>query len=132
MEMVVILVIALLVLGPARLPEAARSLGRGFRELRDSLQSDHDDEEESKPARAVESPYSQASPPSPGYAASGPYDDDLPTDDLSTDDPPTEPAGEDPPTDDPPAEPAGEDLPAIEHPDDQNGGLTEENQPPER
>lgn len=37
-EIVVILVIALLVLGPSRLPETARSIGRGMRELRDSLQ----------------------------------------------------------------------------------------------
>ena len=37
-ELVVILVIALIVLGPKKLPEAARSVGRGMRELRDSLQ----------------------------------------------------------------------------------------------
>ncbi|HEX2232722.1 MAG TPA: twin-arginine translocase TatA/TatE family subunit [Thermoleophilaceae bacterium] len=46
MELIVILGIALLVLGPTRLPEAARSLGRGLRELRQSLQhgSDEDDD----------------------------------------------------------------------------------------
>ena len=33
-ELVVIFVIALLVLGPQRLPELARALGRGVRELR--------------------------------------------------------------------------------------------------
>jgi sec-independent protein translocase protein TatA len=46
--MLVILVIALLVLGPKRLPEAARSVGRGMRELKDSLSgiNDDDDEEE--------------------------------------------------------------------------------------
>ena len=44
MELIVILGIALLVLGPARLPEAARSLGRGLRELRQTLQ--HGDEED--------------------------------------------------------------------------------------
>jgi sec-independent protein translocase protein TatA len=49
MELIVILGIALLVLGPTRLPEAARSLGRGLRELRESLQhggGDDDDEDE--------------------------------------------------------------------------------------
>jgi sec-independent protein translocase protein TatA len=46
MELIVILGIALLVLGPARLPEAARSLGRGLRELRESLQHGGDEEEE--------------------------------------------------------------------------------------
>ena len=32
-----IAVIALIVLGPQKLPEAARSLGKGFREMRDSF-----------------------------------------------------------------------------------------------
>jgi len=38
LEMMVILVVALLVLGPQRLPEVARSVGKGMRELKDSLQ----------------------------------------------------------------------------------------------
>jgi sec-independent protein translocase protein TatA len=38
LELLVILVIALIVLGPKKLPEAARSVGRGMRELRESLQ----------------------------------------------------------------------------------------------
>ena len=46
LELLVILAIALLVLGPARLPDAARSLGRGVRELRDAFQSGRDDEPE--------------------------------------------------------------------------------------
>ncbi|HZO35444.1 MAG TPA: twin-arginine translocase TatA/TatE family subunit [Solirubrobacteraceae bacterium] len=37
MELAVVLVIALVVLGPKRLPGAGRSLGRGIRELRDGL-----------------------------------------------------------------------------------------------
>ena len=41
-----ILVVALLVLGPKRLPEAARSVGRGFRELKDSLAGVNDDDDE--------------------------------------------------------------------------------------
>jgi sec-independent protein translocase protein TatA len=43
LEMLVILVVALIVLGPKRLPEAARSVGRGMRELKESLQG-HDDD----------------------------------------------------------------------------------------
>jgi sec-independent protein translocase protein TatA len=46
MELILILGIALLVLGPTRLPEAARSLGRGLRELRESLQHGGDDDED--------------------------------------------------------------------------------------
>jgi sec-independent protein translocase protein TatA len=49
MELIVILGIALLVLGPARLPEAARSLGRGLRELRNSLQHGTDEDEDEEP-----------------------------------------------------------------------------------
>jgi sec-independent protein translocase protein TatA len=37
MELVIVLVIALLVLGPKRLPEAGRSLGRGLREFKQSV-----------------------------------------------------------------------------------------------
>jgi len=50
LELMVILVVALIVLGPKRLPEAARSVGRGMRELKDSLQGDdgRDDYEEEK------------------------------------------------------------------------------------
>jgi sec-independent protein translocase protein TatA len=36
-ELIIVLVIALIVLGPKRLPEAGRSLGRGMREFKDSL-----------------------------------------------------------------------------------------------
>ena len=46
LEMLVLAVIALIVLGPARLPEMARSLGRGMREFRAALSSDHDDDED--------------------------------------------------------------------------------------
>jgi sec-independent protein translocase protein TatA len=37
MEMAIVLVIALLVLGPKRLPSAARSLGQGMREFKDAI-----------------------------------------------------------------------------------------------
>jgi sec-independent protein translocase protein TatA len=42
LELLVIAVIALIVLGPKRLPEAARSVGKGMREMRDAFQG-HDD-----------------------------------------------------------------------------------------
>jgi sec-independent protein translocase protein TatA len=37
MELVIVLVIALLVLGPKRLPSAGRAVGQGIREFRDSI-----------------------------------------------------------------------------------------------
>jgi sec-independent protein translocase protein TatA len=52
MELIVILVVALIVLGPKKLPEAARSVGRGVREFKESIQGvddDFDDDEDRRP-----------------------------------------------------------------------------------
>jgi sec-independent protein translocase protein TatA len=55
LELMVILVVALIVLGPAKLPEAARSVGRGVRELKESLagNDDEDDEPYDEPRRTA-------------------------------------------------------------------------------
>jgi sec-independent protein translocase protein TatA len=47
-ELMIILVIALVVLGPKKLPEFGRSLGNGMREFKDSLSgvSDRDDDDD--------------------------------------------------------------------------------------
>jgi sec-independent protein translocase protein TatA len=48
MELIIVLVIALIVIGPKRLPEVGKSLGKGMREFKDSLSGDsRDDDEES-------------------------------------------------------------------------------------
>jgi sec-independent protein translocase protein TatA len=47
-ELLVILVIALIVLGPKKLPEAGRAMGKGMREFKDSLNGINEDDE--KPA----------------------------------------------------------------------------------
>ncbi len=49
LEIVVVAIIALIVLGPQRLPEVARSLGRGMREFRSALTDAggrHDEDED--------------------------------------------------------------------------------------
>ena len=60
MELVIVLVIALIVLGPKKLPEVGRSVGKGMREFKDSLSGiTHDDDEEDvkplhQPAKTAE------------------------------------------------------------------------------
>jgi len=48
MELVIVLVIALIILGPKRLPEVGRSVGSGMREFKDSISGGgkHDDDED--------------------------------------------------------------------------------------
>jgi sec-independent protein translocase protein TatA len=57
MELAIVLVVALIVLGPKRLPEVGRSLGNGIREFKDSIQNEgrRDDDEEDA-ALDVETP----------------------------------------------------------------------------
>ncbi len=46
MELIVVLIIALLVLGPKKLPEVGRSVGRGIREFKSSIGGDDDHDHE--------------------------------------------------------------------------------------
>ena len=59
LELVVVLVIALIVLGPKKLPEVGRSLGHGIREFKDSIsgmgRDDDEDDEPDRPAVEMES-----------------------------------------------------------------------------
>jgi sec-independent protein translocase protein TatA len=52
MELIIVLVIALLILGPKRLPEAGRSVGHGLRSFKDAITGGGDDDE--KPAEVPE------------------------------------------------------------------------------
>jgi sec-independent protein translocase protein TatA len=80
-QIVIVLAIALIALGPRRLPEMGRSLGRGLREFRGSVTGRHDDEvPEGTPAAptltVVEPPAEQRPEPEPvdpaGLAGPGP------------------------------------------------------------
>jgi sec-independent protein translocase protein TatA len=55
-ELIIVLVIALIILGPKRLPEVGRSVGKGMREFKDSLAGigdDDDDDEDDRDRKPV-------------------------------------------------------------------------------
>jgi sec-independent protein translocase protein TatA len=54
LELVVILAIALIVLGPKKLPEVGRSIGKGMREFKESLNGEPERDEDEKPALKTE------------------------------------------------------------------------------
>ena len=55
MELVLVLVIALIVIGPKKLPEVGKSLGKGMREFKESLSGEAEkDEDEERPALKTE------------------------------------------------------------------------------
>jgi sec-independent protein translocase protein TatA len=53
--LIIVLVVALLIFGPKRLPEIGRSLGRGMREFKDSV-TGKDDEKQELPRPAADDP----------------------------------------------------------------------------
>ena len=55
MELIVVLVIALVVLGPKKLPDVGKSLGRGMREFKDSISgvATADDDREERESRRI-------------------------------------------------------------------------------
>jgi sec-independent protein translocase protein TatA len=62
-QLIIVLIIALVVLGPKRLPEVGRSLGKGIREFKDSVSgNDKDEEPPPPPAASIE-------PAPPSYTA---------------------------------------------------------------
>ncbi len=53
-EILVVLVIALIIFGPKRLPELGRSVGKGIREFRSSISGNDDDDEEEPAAKPAQ------------------------------------------------------------------------------
>lgn len=54
MEIVIVAIIALIVLGPKKLPDAGRSLGRGLKEFKGALSSKDDVPDDAEIERRVE------------------------------------------------------------------------------
>lgn len=69
LEILIILIIALVIFGPKRLPELGSSLGRGIREFRDALSGDREGEDGD--VKRLERPGEGAEAPSekPGHEA---------------------------------------------------------------
>ena len=75
MELMIILMVALIVVGPKRLPEIGRTIGRAFSELRrvqeevrDTIRFDLEDDEPEPPTRPVRRERSPNSPRTPSAA----------------------------------------------------------------
>jgi sec-independent protein translocase protein TatA len=58
MELIIVLVIALVILGPKRLPEVGKSIGNGMREFKDAIsrtdKQDDEDEDEVQTLKTTE------------------------------------------------------------------------------
>ena len=77
-ELLIILVVALLVLGPKRLPEVARSLGRGLAEFRrasSELRQSLSVPPEDPTPKSVDKTPAEANPPSPAVEPTTPGPD---------------------------------------------------------
>jgi sec-independent protein translocase protein TatA len=62
LEIIVVLIIALIVFGPKRLPELGSSLGRGIREFRNTVTGEKSDEEDEPEAKAIRASAPPAAP----------------------------------------------------------------------
>jgi sec-independent protein translocase protein TatA len=49
LEVIIVLIIALVIFGPKRLPELGKSVGKGIREFRSSVSGSADDDDEDDP-----------------------------------------------------------------------------------
>ena len=61
LELAIVLIIALVIFGPKRLPDLGKSLGKGMREFKDSLAGENDDDDEEEQAK-LEAAASQPQP----------------------------------------------------------------------
>jgi sec-independent protein translocase protein TatA len=66
LEIAIVLIIALLVFGPKRLPELGKSVGKGIREFKGSINGENDDDE--KPDEKAQIAAAVPTPPPPERA----------------------------------------------------------------
>jgi sec-independent protein translocase protein TatA len=67
LEIIVVLIIALIVFGPKRLPELGNSLGKGIREFKDSVTGENKDDDavEDPDVKTIETPQTTTTPVDP-------------------------------------------------------------------
>jgi sec-independent protein translocase protein TatA len=62
LELAIVLIIALVIFGPKRLPELGRSMGRGIREFKSSVTGDKDSDDVDAKRAALEEPSKEEEP----------------------------------------------------------------------
>lgn len=73
LEIAIVLIIALLVFGPKRLPELGKSVGKGIREFKGSISGEDD---EPKPDERTQIAAADPTPPPPAQAAPAPAEEE--------------------------------------------------------
>jgi sec-independent protein translocase protein TatA len=64
-EIIIVLVIALIVFGPKRLPELGNSLGKGIREFKESVTGEKDDDDADDDVKAISASQATTAPAEP-------------------------------------------------------------------
>jgi sec-independent protein translocase protein TatA len=72
LELIIVLVIALVVFGPKRLPDLGKSLGTGMREFKDSITGSSKDDDDDEDDRSALTAASSDDPAAPDDAVSRP------------------------------------------------------------
>jgi sec-independent protein translocase protein TatA len=69
LEIIIVLIIALIVFGPKRLPELGSSLGRGIREFKETITGDRKDDDDDDPDDDVKALSASATTTAPAESA---------------------------------------------------------------
>jgi sec-independent protein translocase protein TatA len=63
LEIIIVLIIALIVFGPKRLPELGNSLGKGIREFKDSVTGENKDDDGDADVKTIAASQATTAPP---------------------------------------------------------------------